>query len=165
MALNNVNDVQKVLREKAEAVLQEVSEWVYKTLIDCIQEAIYDVPETWYKRAGYNGGFIGAFELGVIKKSANILTRDLLYNYNKMKLGTNNGYTHGDMSAYIDRRKDLWWILDSREWNDVESEFGGAIGLRDGSAGYLETFYAYMQRDFWNVVDKICARHNLIRLR
>lgn len=163
MEIDNAKELESVLAQKAESVIEEVADMVYKTLLDCIDEYIYNAPKSnWYERYADNGGFRGAFQWRPVTDK---LTRELFYNYNSMVAPTgadnNQGYTHGDMTSYIDRREDLWWILDSSDFNRYESEFGGAKGMRGASTGYLELFNTYLQNDFWHWVEAAAKKQGL----
>lgn len=150
MALKNSKDIEKMLRGIMETVVEDVSNKIYKTLLDLIQETIYDEPSgKWYKRHGYNGGFIGAFKLEDLKKTSLKMAKEIVYDYASMSLSGNNGYSHGDKSSYIDRRKDLYWILNDYIWNREESEFGGAKGVRENVIGYLDVFDMTISNKIW----------------
>lgn len=155
MALKSSKDIEKALRNIMEQVVEEVSNRLYKTLRDCIQETIYSGPEGWYKRhTSNNGGFIDAFELEDLKRTSLKITKEIVYNYMKMALWDNWGYTHGYDQQYIDRRKDLYWILDNEEFNVRESEFKGIYYWKDhpGAPGYFEIFNAMVSSKIWTWV-------------
>ena len=93
---------------------------------------------------------------------SNSVTRTLFYDWASMSLNGNSGYTHGNEITYKDRRKDLWWILDTSMDNIINSDFGGALGMRDsGSVGYLELFNAILIRDFDKWVNDALKKQGL----
>jgi len=167
MEISNAKELEVVLEQKAELVIEEVADKVYQTLLDCIDEYIYDTPEgSWYHRHKDSGGFRGAFQW---KPVTDKLTRELFYNASSLAAPNasdeNMGYSHGNASKYIDRREDLWWILDSPSFNKLESDFGGAIGLRKSSTGYLELFNVYLENDFWKWVEAAAKKQGLELVR
>ena len=163
MGITNTRQLSEELSIKLETAINEISENMYNALIDCIEETIYISDDSeWYKRRGYNGGFIGAFKLSDLKKMSNSVTRTLFYDWASMSLNGNSGYTHGNEITYKDRRKDLWWILDTSMDNIINSDFGGALGMRDsGSVGYLELFNAILIRDFDKWVNDALKKQGL----
>lgn len=169
MVLNKTSDIQRALETKARAVLDEVSEKVYETLIKIIRSEIYEdrQPER-YRRTG---DFLKAFQLKDIKKFSNKLTRELFYNWRDMtapkRIGAGDNeylqYIHGNAETGEDRRKDLWWILNNPSSNMIHSDFGGALNV--DTIGYLEIFNVYMRNDFWKWVDAACNKQGLQRKR
>lgn len=156
MGITNTRQLSEELSAKLEAAINEISENVYDALIDCIQESIYDYPVgKVYKRKYKNGGFIDAFELSELKKMSRSVTRTLFYNWQKLSLEGNNGYTHGNRDDGIDRRKDLWWILSNRYDDYENSDWEGNLGLQKYNAvPYLELFNATLIRNFDKWVNK-----------
>lgn len=163
MKAKNTSELNKELNKRLEAAINEIANNMYNSLIDCIESNIYDAPEgEKYERKGKRGGFLGAFKLSDIKKTSISVSRTLFYDWMSMSLSGNGGYTHGNQEANIDRRKDLWWILDNTYDNVMNSDFGGAYGVQNpSSVTYLEEFNAIVQRDFNKWVNKALKKQGL----
>lgn len=169
MVIKQSSDIHNVLMTKSRIVIEEVSKKVYETLVKVIKSEIYDGDTP--KRYQRTYDFLNAFQLQNVKTYSDKLTRELIYNWRKMRPPKRVSirdeeylnYTHGDAERGIDRRKDLWWILNNADTNLQSSEFGGALNI--GGSGYLEVFNAYLQRDFWKWVDAAAKKQGLKRLK
>lgn len=157
-----------LLEEKAKTILRNVTERVYKCLLDIIEEDIYSQPPgEEYKRTR---GFYNAFKLSDLETFVDEFVMDIFYDWNSMEApsygDSNNGYTHGNYETYEDRRADLYWILNDSNWNDYNSDFpnrfgtGGAIGPARGY-NYWDDFMIKMDSYFNNWVKEECEKQGL----
>lgn len=139
--MKSLSELQRDLNNRLELVVEDVTEKIYEDLIRVIKKSIYSVPESqYYDRTG---DFLNAFKKESIKQELNVITKNIVYDWMSMSKptpGINQGYSHGNFESHIDRRKDLWWILSNITDNDLESDFGGALGLEKFPNGYIQMF-------------------------
>lgn len=170
MAFNNMSELNLYVNKVMEAMIKEVSRAILEELKNIINEHIYSAPPgEKYERHPGKGGFKEAFELDEVRAVLNMVSVSLVYNWQTMispMSGDNGGYTHGYNGTYTDRRKDLWWILDSEYANKQYSEVGGAIGVDGSSAGYMEEFSAWLfgvGGGATSLINSICRKYGLVR--
>lgn len=117
------------------------------------------------------GDFYTAFKLSDLEMLVDEYVIGIIYDWNSMEPpsygDSNNGYTHGNYEMYEDRRADLYWILNGKDTNDVNSDFPnkfgghGAIGPTRGH-NYWDDFMNEMSIYFKEWAEEECKKEGFV---
>lgn len=143
----------------SKSVLKKTMEKVNLLLSDTINEKVYKPKNPREYKRSYT--FKNAWYVGRPRKSLNVITQKLMYDYKRMAYN-GGSYVHGDEGK--DRRSIMASILEKQETNIPHSDFGGALNVpSDENEGYWEVFKKYLDTKIYKYLDEEYLRYGFRR--
>ena len=149
----------KQIMTDSKSVLKKTMEKVNLLLSDTINEKVYKPKSPREYKRSYT--FKNAWYVGRSRKSLNVITQKLMYDYKRMAYN-GKSYVHGDESK--DRRSIMASILEKQETNIQHSDFGGALNVpSDENEGYWEVFKKDLDTKIYKYLDEEYLRYGFRR--
>lgn len=149
----------KQIMTDSKSVLKKTMERVNLLLSDTINEKVYKPKSPREYKRSYT--FKNAWYVGRSRKSLNVITQKLMYDYKRMAYN-GKSYVHGNEGK--DRRSIMASILEKQETNIQHSDFGGALNVpSDENEGYWEVFKKDLDAKIYKYLDEEYLKYGFRR--